>query len=103
MFCFYFREGKTLILKDDDSDVESRVQEKIRIKRIISKLQLKIKRKKSVSDNVLKESEKSKEIRRRPFIRKRRLQKSKENDTSKDSVKKVRHFLILTNFKKYLT
>lgn len=80
-----------MTFKETDSDLESRTQDKLRVKRAISKLQPKLKRKKSISENLLKESDKSKEIRRRPFLRKRKIQKSKDpKDENNDSTDKVR-------------
>ncbi|XP_058797983.1 methenyltetrahydrofolate synthase domain-containing protein [Phymastichus coffea] len=76
------KEGKTVDLKEEDSDIESRNKEKIRIKKKIIKLRPRLSERRAVlqSDSTLKENDKNKDTRRKPFPRKRRLPKSKEND-----------------------
>lgn len=85
----FFSQGKTLALKETDTDVESRNKEKIRVKKAVLHLRPKLQRKKSISDVVSKENEKTKEPRRKPFIRRKRLQKSKENHDSNELKEKV--------------
>lgn len=88
-------------LKEADSDVESLNKEKARVKKAILLLRPKLKRKKSISDTATKENEKSKEVRRKPFLRRKRLQKSKENHDSNESSEKVsslkffKYFLVI--------
>ena len=92
----YCSEGSTLTLKEIDSDVESRTQEKIRISKIINKLQPRYRRKRAVSENVLKENQKSKDVRRKPSLRKRsKLIKTKDsNDENNENIDKVCKLLL---------
>lgn len=95
-----------MTLKEEDSDEESRSQERIRVKRMISELQQKYRRSRSRPDSGIKEngtSEKDKEVRRKPFLRKRRLRKAKDNnDENNDTENKV-SFILTTQNVTYFT
>ncbi|KAL7302247.1 hypothetical protein TKK_0004918 [Trichogramma kaykai] len=83
------KDGNNLTLKEEDSDVESISQEKLRINQIISKLQPKVNRKKPIEDNILKENQKSKDVRRKPYPRKQKIQKVKdENEENNENINK---------------
>lgn len=95
LFCF--REGDVVTLKEEDSDMESRSEERMRVKKMVSNLHPKSRRSRSRPYSEIKEngtSEKDKEVRRKPYPRKRRLRKARDNnDESNDTGNKVSFIL----------
>ncbi|XP_011497038.1 PREDICTED: 5-formyltetrahydrofolate cyclo-ligase-like protein COG0212 [Ceratosolen solmsi marchali] len=73
-------ERKTLDVKEINLDLETHKQEKLHIKKIINKIQPRLSHRKLISDSIIKENQNDKDIRKKSFLRKRKLQKSKDND-----------------------